>query len=85
MLKTSKIVVTIFIILMGTFISFFPNQFKALRRDEACCQWVLLNVQISSLPFTFTVQKYIYPFVNKLYESMRILNIFESAGEWTFT
>ena len=30
---------------------------------EASCQWALLNVQITTLLFTFTVQKYIYPSV----------------------
>ena len=34
---------------------------------EACCQWVLLNVQIITLLFTFTIQKYIYPPVSKVY------------------
>ena len=36
---------------MGGFISSF----------EACCQWALHNVQIVTLLFTFTIEKYIYP------------------------
>ena len=52
-----------------------------MQRFEACCQWALLtNVQIITLLFTFTVQKYIYPSV-KLYMKEN----FESAGEWTFS
>ena len=46
---------------MGEFIPIFPNQFKALQAElfETCCQWALFNVQITTLLFTFTVQKYI--------------------------
>ena len=49
----------IMIILIGAFISIFPNPLRAESFD-ACCQWALLNVQIMTL-FTFSVQKYIVP------------------------
>ena len=44
----------------------------------ARCQLALLNVQISTLRFTFTVQKYIN------FSFCDYMNV-ESAGEWIFT
>ena len=37
------------------------NEHRRPVSFETCCQWVLLDVQITTLLFTFTVQKYIYP------------------------
>ena len=34
---------------------------------EACCQWALLHVQIMTLPFTFTVQRFICNYRNYLF------------------
>ena len=34
---------------------------------DACCQWALLNVQVTTLLFPFTVQKYIYLSVGKVH------------------
>ena len=46
-------------ILIGAFISISISRTESF---ETCCQWALLsNVQIITLPFTFTVQKYILP------------------------
>ena len=49
-------------VLIGAFISIFSNRLVAPQGDqsfEACCQWALLNVQIITWLFSFTVQKYI--------------------------
>ena len=40
---------------------------RRAERFEACCQRALLNVQIIPLLFPFTVQKYVYPPVNKVH------------------
>ena len=59
------------IVLIGACISIISNQLKAPHGDErfeACCQWEILNVQIITLLFPFTVQKYIYPPVNKVHD-----------------
>ena len=61
-----KCIVLYFIVFIGAFISIFSNRLKAPHGDEsfeACCQWALLHVQIITLLFPFTVQKYIYPCV----------------------
>ena len=57
------IIITI-VVLIGAFISIFPNRLKAEGLEwsesfETCCQWALLNVQVVTLLFPFTVQKYI--------------------------
>ena len=59
---TLIIIIIIITILIGAFISIFPNQLKAPQgwNFEACCQWTLFNVQIITQQLTFTVQKYIY-------------------------
>ena len=50
---------------------------------EACCQWALLNVKISTLLFPFTVQKYIYHPVSKVHaESVRV-SIIHRTLTWT--
>ena len=48
-------------VLIGAFISIFTINSKRRRAEsfEACSQWALLNVQIITLLFPFTVQKYI--------------------------
>ena len=52
-----------------------------LSTFEACCQWALLHVQITTLLHTFTVHMYVYPSVNYMNE---IFSNFESTVEWTF-
>ena len=65
-------------------------QIKSKRRRaesfEACCQWVLLNVQITTLLFTLTVQKYIYPSVVILVTSLSFSNL-TTGGQpyWPWT
>ena len=39
------------------------SKHRRVESFEACCQWVLHNVQIITLLSAFTVQKYIYPSV----------------------
>ena len=38
---------------------------KSAESFEACCQWALLSALVTTLLFTFSVQKYIYPSVWK--------------------
>ena len=71
--------------LTGALISVFPNQFKAPqgRSFEACCQWASLIVQIITVLFTFTVQKYIYPFVivcSRILK-MQVIRPYPKSGE----
>ena len=57
-------IILIIIIIVGAFISIVSNQLKApqgWKLLKPACQWALLNIQIITLLFPFTVQKYIYP------------------------
>ena len=50
---------------VGTFMR-LPHRSVTIKESfEACCQWALLNVQVITLLFPFTVQKYICPPVRK--------------------
>ena len=41
---------------------------------EACCQWALHNVQIITLLFQFTVQKYISPPDSKVHAGLKYIS-----------
>ena len=49
---------------------------------ETCCQWVLVNVQIITLLFTFTVQKYIYPPVSKVHAGSFRVSVIHQTLTW---
>ena len=59
----------------------FQTNSKRHRAEsfEACCQRALLNVQIITLLFTFTVQKYIYPPVSKVHAGSFLVSAFLSS------
>ena len=74
------------IVLIGAFISFFPNELKASQGwtlFEACCQWALLNVQIITLLFPLTVQKYMYPPVSKVHAGSFHVSVIHRTLTWT--
>ena len=71
---------------MGAFISILPNRLKAQqgwKLFEACCQWALLNVQIMTLLFTFTVQKYMHPPVTKVHAGSLHVSVIHQTLTWT--
>ena len=77
---TDCINISIIMTLMGAVTSIFPNQFKALQgwlSFEACCQRVLLSVQITTLLFTFTVHNCVHlsfcHYTNTINENFEIL------------
>ena len=50
---------------------------------EACCQWALLNVQIITLLFQLTVQKYIYPPDSKVHAGFFHVSVVHQTLTWT--
>ena len=65
----------------------FQMNSKCRRAEsfEACChyQWVLLNVQIISLLFPFTGQKYIYSPVSKVHAGSLCVSVIHQTLTWT--
>ena len=50
---------------------------------EACCRWALLNVQIITLLFPSTVQKYIYSPVSKVHAGSYRVSVIHRTLTWT--
>ena len=74
------------IVLMGAFISLFPNRLKApqgWKHWSLLLLWVLLNVKIITILFPFTVQKYIYPPVSKVHAGSFCVSVIHQTLIWT--
>ena len=77
-------IIIIFILIIGAFISIFQVNSKRRRAEsfEACCHWVLLNVQVTLL-FLVTVRKYIYPSVSKVRAGSFRVSVIHLTRTWT--
>ena len=81
----SHVIIIIFIVLIGAFLSIFQIDSKRRRAEsvEACCQWALLNVQIIAPLFPFTVQKYMYPPVSRVAAGSFRVSVIHRTLTWT--
>ena len=57
---------------------------KLSESFEACCKWVLFNVQIITLLFSFTVQMYIYPLVSKVHAGSFCVSVNPSSCDMDY-